>query len=40
MVLMVHTPVPAKDDQRSITKEAVKFLLTDTGWVAGQSPGL
>ena len=33
------SPVPAKDDQRSITKEAVKFLLADTGWVAGQSPG-
>ena len=33
------TPTPNKDDQRSITKEATKFLLADTGWVAGQSPG-
>ena len=26
------TPTPAKDPKRSITKEAVQFLLTDTGW--------
>ena len=26
------TPTPNKDPQRSITKEAVKFLLGDTGW--------
>ena len=26
------TPTPAKDPKRSITKEAVEFLLTDTGW--------
>ena len=26
------TPTPNKDDQRSITKEAIEFLLTDTGW--------
>ena len=32
-------PTPARDDQRSITKEAVLFLLNDTGWVAGSSPG-
>ena len=33
------SPVPARDDQRSITKEATLFLLNDTGWVAGSSPG-
>ena len=26
------TPTPNNDPQRSITKEAVQFLLTDTGW--------
>ncbi|QBQ74923.1 tail fiber protein [Cyanophage S-RIM4] len=26
------TPTPNKDDQRSITKECIEFLLTDTGW--------
>ncbi|AOO10623.1 tail fiber protein [Synechococcus phage S-RIM8] len=26
------TPTPNKDPKRSITKEAIKFLLTDTGW--------
>jgi len=26
------SPTPAKDPKRSITKEAVQFLLTDTGW--------
>ena len=26
------TPTPNKDPKRSITKEAIEFLLTDTGW--------
>jgi len=26
------TPTPAKDPKRSITKEGIQFLLTDTGW--------
>ena len=26
------TPTPAKDPKRSITKEAVQFILADTGW--------
>jgi len=26
------TPTPAKDPKRSITKEAIEFLLADTGW--------
>jgi len=26
------SPTPNKDPKRSITKEAIKFLLTDTGW--------
>ena len=26
------TPTPAKDPKRSITKEGIEFLLTDTGW--------
>ena len=26
------TPTPNKDDKRSITKEGIQFLLTDTGW--------
>jgi hypothetical protein len=26
------TPTPANDPKRSITKEAIEFLLTDTGW--------
>jgi len=29
------TPTPNKDDQRSITKEAIVKLLTDTGWPSG-----
>ena len=32
------SPTPARDDQRSITKEAILFLLNDTGWVAGSTP--
>ena len=34
------TPTPNKDAQRSITKEAIQFLLTDTGWTQpGTTPG-
>ena len=34
------TPTPAKDPKRSITKEAIEFLLTDTGWTQpGTTPG-
>ena len=34
------TPTPAKDPKRSITKEAVVKLLTDTGWTQpGTTPG-
>ena len=34
------TPTPNKDPQRSITKEAIKFLLDDNGWAQpGTTPG-
>ena len=34
------TPTPNKDPKLSITKEAVEFLLTDTGWTQpGTTPG-
>ena len=34
------TPTPNKDPQRSITKEAIKFFLDDTGWAQpGTVPG-
>ena len=33
------SPTPNKDDQRSITKEAIQFLLSDAGWgPTGESP--
>ena len=34
------TPTPTKDPKRSITKEAMQFLLADTGWTQpGTTPG-